>query len=591
MSYSLRDLPLPVKVVASVFLMAVGAGYTSAMVQLHMQDAKSGKPMPTVDDVIRKYTGKRKYDPNAPQARPVSRLESLVMAEPPAISGASMSAAFTTEDRAKGALKFANATRGQLPEVVEQIKAERRGEQLALKLWINTPEADRRAAYEADRFVPPPGEVPKHLTPALVAGNVVKVKSIIEHRCVTCHSKGGDKEDVPLDTYDGLAPFMVADAVAPAGDWVKVEEPISTTKLTQSTHAHLLSFAVLFSLTGLIFALSSYPTGMRCVLGPWVVLAVFADVSLWWLARLSDQWGPYFAMGIIFTGMLAGAGLFAQIVLSLFNMYGPKGKVVVAGLFVAGGVVAGLMWLNVFEPGLRSKAELLKKDDKPKDEKTVKKDTTNGNPPKLDGNNNQVAPKVTPKAPPSWAEDLLTFPVKGPDGNVLTMEQTPWGSGPDGNMSRAFFDKDKFFKEFVADPANAPADKDKLTAERDGERLAVIAWVRTADAARRAAYDTDALPLPAELAGKPITPKYLKDGKVLVTTIIADRCLKCHGEGKKQYDDYPLDGYDKWKKYFEPSGAAPPTPPAPEPKAPPVPVPTPAPPAKAVDPIPPIKDD
>ena len=43
---------------------------------------------------------------------------------------------------------------------------------------------------------------------------------------------------------------------------------------------------MLFSLTGLVFAFTNYPVTLRCVLGPLVVLAVFADVSLWWLARL-----------------------------------------------------------------------------------------------------------------------------------------------------------------------------------------------------------------------------------------------------------------------------------------------------------------
>src|SRR5262245_32440298 len=78
MSYTLRDQPLPVKVVAAGCLMAVGIGYTSAMVQLHMKDAKSGKPMPTIEDVIRKYCGKARYNPNAPP--PVSRFVQLVSA-------------------------------------------------------------------------------------------------------------------------------------------------------------------------------------------------------------------------------------------------------------------------------------------------------------------------------------------------------------------------------------------------------------------------------------------------------------------------------------------------------------------------------
>ena len=46
--FTLRALPLPAKLVVTCFLMAVGLGYSSAMVQLHMQDSRSGKPMPTV---------------------------------------------------------------------------------------------------------------------------------------------------------------------------------------------------------------------------------------------------------------------------------------------------------------------------------------------------------------------------------------------------------------------------------------------------------------------------------------------------------------------------------------------------------------
>ena len=104
MSYTLRDLPLPVKVVASVFLMAVGLGYTSAMVQLHMQDSKSGKPLPTVADVVLKYTGKKWFETDPP--RPVSKLERLVMGSNDAnavFNGTgSMGPAFFSKDQSGG---------------------------------------------------------------------------------------------------------------------------------------------------------------------------------------------------------------------------------------------------------------------------------------------------------------------------------------------------------------------------------------------------------------------------------------------------------------------------------------------------------
>ena len=59
--FTLRQLPLPAKLVVSGFLLAVGLGYTAAMVQLHMQDSRSGELMPTMKDVVLKFTGKKWY--------------------------------------------------------------------------------------------------------------------------------------------------------------------------------------------------------------------------------------------------------------------------------------------------------------------------------------------------------------------------------------------------------------------------------------------------------------------------------------------------------------------------------------------------
>src|SRR3954467_9927956 len=87
--FSLRDLPIPAKVVITCFLLAVGIGYGSAMVQLHFQDSKTGAPMPTVDDVILKFTGKKKMLPSEVPPPPVSMFEKLIMGDtdPKAIFG------------------------------------------------------------------------------------------------------------------------------------------------------------------------------------------------------------------------------------------------------------------------------------------------------------------------------------------------------------------------------------------------------------------------------------------------------------------------------------------------------------------------
>lgn len=542
MSITLRDLPLPVKVVASVFLMAVGAGYGSAMVQLHMQDSKSGQPMPTVADVIRKYTGKVKFDPANPPPAPVSRLHALVMSEDVEISGKSMVAAFTTSDRAKGDLKFATAIKGKSPDQVKQIEAERRGERVALALWINAPDADRSTAYASDKFPMPDGKAPGALTSAFKDGTALKVRSLLEARCVTCHSKGGDKEDVPLGTYEEVSRWMQVDAAVPVNGYIKVEEPVSITKLTQSTHAHLLSFAVLFSLTGLIFACSSYPTGMRVILGPWVVIAVFADVSLWWLARLCEEWGPFFAMGIIGTGGAAGMGLGAQITLSLFNMYGRKGKLMLALMFGAGAGLAGFLFVNKIQPILAAKQNAVNgKDDK----KDIGKKTEDKKP-----EDKKVTP---PKAyvPTTELDRLLTLPAV--DSSLKPIGDKPSFNGGDtGNMVAALFEKDKTYKK-IMEGADAQADKDKLKAQREAELAAIQAWVRSPEAARKAAYTGDALDA-TELASK-VDPMFAKDGKVLVKSLLDARCATCHNPDGKQ-GDYPLTKYEEFEKYLKPLAAA-----------------------------------
>lgn len=577
-SYTLRDLPLPVKVVASVFLMAVGVGYGSAMVQLHLQDSKSGQPMPTVDDVIKKFTGKVKYDPANPPPAPVSRLEALVMG-PDSISicGQTMAPAFTTEDRAKGELKYANAIKGKSEKEIEEVKAQRRGEQAAVRLWIKAPEGQRKAAYAADRFEPPAGRVPEPLTPAFRDGGAIKIKSILDNRCATCHSKGGDKEEPNLTTYDGYAKF-IGEVEGPkvVNGYVKVEEPVSVTKLAQSTHAHLLSFATLFSLTGLIFAFSSYPKVARVILGPWVVLAVFADVSLWWLARLSDEWGPFFAMGVVATGGAAGLGVAAQIVLSLFNMYGPKGKFVLLMLFALGGTLAGLVWVNKIEPELRKTIEALQcptpKSPEPKPNTPVAKIVED-----------------KPHAPVNDLDRLLTRPVRDAQGKPLPSGEVQFNGGETGSMTAAFFEKDKskVYQKTMDDPAVPQAEKDGLKARRQAELDAVVAWVRSPEAVRKLAYETDAFDAPA--AAPRLAPEFVNGGKVKVKAIIDARCAACHAPGQKQ-EDYPLTNYDELSQYLKPivpTSAAPPLA-----EAQPAPQPTPAPaPAKAVTPIPPATDD
>ena len=78
---TLRELPLPVRLVLSLFLLAVGLGYFSALVQLHFQNASRGEPLPTPNDVVEIFSGVENWPVQMPAPpKPVSKMEKLIMA-------------------------------------------------------------------------------------------------------------------------------------------------------------------------------------------------------------------------------------------------------------------------------------------------------------------------------------------------------------------------------------------------------------------------------------------------------------------------------------------------------------------------------
>lgn len=354
--YTLRDLPLPAKLVVSAFLLAVGLGYCSAMVQLHMQhSSKEGNPLPTPNDVVERFSGYKEFDGNFPK----SKIETIISGDPHGgFNKSNMTPAFYGES--DKAFKKVAALPKNDPKR-KKVDAERDGERLAFIAFINAPADKRKAAFEADEFELPADVKGKPITEDMLvdgtaaADGKVKVKYLIGERCGRCHDKG---QTPNFETFEQLEPLITAPLPqtydgsgnplpAPPGPgtpgekvWVESGLKMSEEGLTQSTHAHLLSFAVLFALTGFVYAFTSHPAFVRGVLAPVVLVAQVADVSCWWLARLPLPYGPLFAQTIMATGAVVGLGLVLQIVLSLFNMYGVKGKVVLLLLFLAAGAGA-----------------------------------------------------------------------------------------------------------------------------------------------------------------------------------------------------------------------------------------------------------
>ena len=96
-------------------------------------------------------------------------------------------------------------------------------------------------------------------------GRTVKIKTILDARCVRCHepSASSSAHKYPLDGYEQVAKYLK----------VNESQAISKEALIQSTHVHLLSFSMLYALTGLLFAFTGLPKPVRVVVAPLPLVA------------------------------------------------------------------------------------------------------------------------------------------------------------------------------------------------------------------------------------------------------------------------------------------------------------------------------
>jgi hypothetical protein len=198
------------------------------------------------------------------------------------------------------------------------------------------------------------------------------------------------------------------------------------------------------------------------------------------------------------------------------NMYGSKGKLVVLLILISGTGLFAFVGMKVIQPALDAERLLVEERSKPANEKT------------------KTLPPTAAVA--SQLERLIT----GPRG-----KDVPFNGR--GSMASAFYEKDGAdYKDILK---KKPGEKLKLDAEREGEQMALKAWLNADPDARKKAYDDDRFPLPPDRVGKPVTEDCLIDGNaVKVKSILTDRCVQCHAVGQEQ-EDYPLETYEQLMKY------------------------------------------
>lgn len=392
--FTLRNLPLPAKLVLTTFLLSVGLGYLWAMAQIHFKHASAGEPMPTLADLVARFSGVPwplvpKPDPAEEETRKevnakaevgigqqvfAVKIKSVLNERCVRCHGPGKDESdkplHTYGDISKYLVKKSSYPKGKLhavlaekpkrakhdfdgndmseaffsesadwPAAADQQQAQRPGreaERQAVLAWVEAG-ADK-AAYDADAFPLPPVDA--------------------RFKELTARFRAAALAPVPAAATPG----------APKAEdkWAHAKSrQLSVESLTQSTHAHLLTFSLLWAATGLVFAFTSYSTGTRCVLSPLVLIAQVLDVGCWWLARL-DGVGPYFALAIMATGGIVGLGLVAQIVLSIWNMYGPKGKAFVALLFLTGALLFGLAYVKVIQPQIQEERDFIARQEQSK---------------------------------------------------------------------------------------------------------------------------------------------------------------------------------------------------------------------------------
>jgi hypothetical protein len=340
--FRIDDLPLVPRLVIAAFLISVGIGYFSALVQLHFQAASPGKLLPDMDDAARIYNG----DPHGK-----SQLE-RVLTEPenlPFNGSGTMRPAFTSRSVGwKGAInRKAREKKADLRQAEKDVRAERDGERLGLVEWVRAGAPAK--AYEDDSF-PLPESLKDHPLTDKFKGEdenhrpTLLVRSVLHDRCAHCHSESGRVSDAPLDSYEDVKAYCEVETHG---------HGMSLTKLAQTTHVHLLGFAMLYGLTGFIFAFTRYPGWLRFLIAPLPLLAQVVDISCWWLAR----YDPAFAHTITITGGIVAAGLFLHIVLGLFGLFRWRGWIVLLLLFGLAGFGGYLLKEKVIGPYLQNETE------------------------------------------------------------------------------------------------------------------------------------------------------------------------------------------------------------------------------------------
>src|SRR5579884_3409440 len=165
-SVTLGELPLPARLTLAVFLLSVGIGYVSALVQLHFQHATPGDLLPSPEDAVRVFHG----DTGGQQKSKIEQLLPEDYQGKKMNGSGQMTAAFYNHSEdykdaiAQRARELAKKQGVKKPDqaikgaATAEVDLERNGERLAMIAWVRA--GAKETEFNEDSF-PLPQEIAK----------------------------------------------------------------------------------------------------------------------------------------------------------------------------------------------------------------------------------------------------------------------------------------------------------------------------------------------------------------------------------------------------------------------------------------------
>ena len=139
-----------------------------------------------------------------------------------------------------------------------------------------------------------------------------KIAPILESNCIGCHSAESGMGIVPLTSYGEVKELTHTDTGA------------SIQSLVRVSHIHLFGIAFILFFVGRIFILCEMPVLLKRITVAIPFIAILMDILSWYATKII----PGFAYLVVTAGGLMGISLSIQILVSLYQMWFYKPRVV-----------------------------------------------------------------------------------------------------------------------------------------------------------------------------------------------------------------------------------------------------------------------